>query len=235
MDGEVERARGRARGTARGRSALSPTLLRWLDQEPLAGRTVLDVGTGAGPLALRLAPRARRVVGIDVDAGALVDAQREARRAGLANVVFVVADAEQADYRALARPDAVVAHLCMSDAIMARAAAGLDPGGLFAFAAFHTDQWRETGRVSRFAYALDAGRAALESAGFRVERLELERTVSSFASAREALAGTAALRPRWEADGRWAAWERFVEAGGRTLTQSRLVALARRAGEAARG
>ena len=70
----------------------------------------------------------------------------------------------------------------------------------------------------------------LSEAGLRVERLEVEQEVARFASEAEALARVAAMRPRWEADGRWAAWERFVGEGGRTLTQSRVVALARREG-----
>jgi SAM-dependent methyltransferase len=211
-----------------GQGALSPALLSWLHEEPLHGRTVLDVGTGTGRLALYLAPRARRVLGIDTDAGALVEARRLAHRAGLANVVFVVADAEQADYRALGQPDLVVAHLCMSDEIIERAGASLPKGSALAFAAFHTDQWRETGHVSRFAYAPGRLRAVVEGAGFAVERLEVEQEVRRFESQAEAVAATAGLRARWEADGRWAAWERFVAEGGRTLTHSRLVVLARR-------
>src|SRR5262245_40245656 len=127
MRGDVKQARGRASGDGRGHGALSPTLISWLDEEPLEGRAVVDIGTGTGQLALHLAPRARRVLGIDTDAGALVEAQRLARRAGLSNVLFVVADAERTDYRALGQPDAVVAHLCMSDAIIGRAAAALRP------------------------------------------------------------------------------------------------------------
>ena len=208
--------------------ALSPTLLGWLDAEPAARGSVLDVGTGEGRLALALAPRARRVTGIDRDAGALVVARRAARRAGLANVVFVVGDAETADYRALGAPDLVTAHLCVSDAILARAAAGLRPGGVVAFAAFHVDQWRETGRVSRFAYAVDQARGALEAAGFAVEGLEVERAVTRFDDADLARAYTERLRSRWEADGRWAGWECFLAGGGRTLTESRVVARGRR-------
>jgi len=228
MRGDVKQVRGRAPGDGGGHGSISPALLAWLGEEPLHGRALLDVGTGTGRLALYLAPRARRVLGIDTDAGALVEARRRAHGTGLANVLFVVADAEQVDYRALGQPDAVVAHLCMSDAIVARAGAGLRPGDLLAFAAFHTDQWREAGRVSRFAYASDRARAVLGAAGFRVERLEVEQEVARFGSAAEALAETAGLRPRWETDGRWAAWERCVAEGGRTLTQSRLVVLARR-------
>jgi hypothetical protein len=121
-----------------------------------------------GRLAIHLAPRARRVLGIDTDAGALVEAQRLARRAGLANVLFVVADAEQVDYRAFGQSDFVVAHLCMSDAIAARAGASLPPGGALVFAALHPDHWRETGRVSRFAYDADRARSVLREAGFHV-------------------------------------------------------------------
>jgi len=228
MRGDVKQARGRAPGNGRGGGALSPTLVAWLAEEPLHGRALLDVGTGTGRLALHLAARARRVLGIDTDAGALVEAQRHARLAGLANVLFVVADAEQVDYRAFGQPDLVVAHLCMSDAIVARAGASLPPGGALAFAAFHTDQWRETGRASRFAYGADRARAVLGDAGLRVERLEVEAEIARFSSEAEALARVAGLRSRWETDGRWAAWERFVAEGGRTLTQSRLVVLARR-------
>jgi SAM-dependent methyltransferase len=228
MRGDVKQARGRAPGDGRADRGLSPTLVAWLAEEPLHGRAVLDIGTGTGRLALHLATRARRVLGIDTEAGALVEAQRHARLAGLGNVLFVVADAEQVDYRAFGRPDLVVAHLCMSDAIVARAGASLPPGGVLAFAAFHTDQWRETGRVSRFAYEADRARGVLGDAGLRVERLEVEAEIARFSSEGEALAGVAGLRSRWEADGRWAAWERFVAEGGRTLTQSRLVVLARR-------
>ena len=227
MPGGTGRTREGAPTGACGHAALSPTLLAWLEAEPLTRGSVLDVGTGTGRLALALAPRARRVVGIDTDAGALVEARRRARRAGVTNVLFVVGDAEQADYRALAHPDVAAAHLCMSDAIVARAAADLPPGGVLAFAAFHVDQWRETGRVSRFAYDADRARAVLEDAGFAVEEVEIEREVARFASADEAREHAAPFRSRWETDGRWAGWERFLADGGRTLTESRLVVRAR--------
>lgn len=140
----------------------------------------------------------------------------------------MVADAEKADYRALGRPDCVVAHLCMSDAIVARAAEGLSRGGVLAFGALHVDQWRETGRISRFAYDEERARAVLAAADFRVERLEVERAVTTFESEEAALRAAERFRRKWEADGRWAGWERFVAGGGRTLTESRLVVLAHR-------
>lgn len=221
-----------AAASSRGHEVLSPSLLAWLVEEPLAAGTVLDIGTGTGRLALALAPRARRVLGIDTDAGALVEARRRARRAGVGNVLFIVADAERVDYRSLGRPDVVAAHLCMSDAIVARASEGLRHGGVLAFAAFHADQWRETGRVSRFAYDETGARAALEAAGFRVEALTVEREVARFASRAEAEAYAARFRRKWEADGRWEGWRRFLDEGGLTLTESRLVVLARRASDA---
>jgi SAM-dependent methyltransferase len=226
---ERHAARGTAPATSHG--ALSPTLLAWLAAEPLAAGTVLDVGTGTGRLALALAPRARRVLGLDTDAGALVEARRQARRAGVGNVLFVVGDAEQVDYKTLGRFDVVAAHLCMSDAIVERAAGALSRGRVLAFAAFHVDQWRETGRVSRFAYDEARAEAVLAAAGFRVEGLEVERSVRRFESVQQGVEATAGVRSRWEADGRWAAWERFLADGGRTLTESRLVVRARREGE----
>jgi SAM-dependent methyltransferase len=228
MRGDTAGARKTGAVESHDHGGLSPALLTWLSAEPLARGTVLDVGTGTGRLALALAPRARRVLGLDVDAGALVEARRRARRGGVGNVLFVVADGENADYRSLGRPDVVAAHLCMSDAIVARAAEGLGQGGVLAFAAFHVDQWRETGRVSRFAYDETRAWAVLEAASFRVESLVVEREVREFYSEEEARAAAERFRTKWEADGRWAAWERFLADGGRTLTESRLVIKARR-------
>jgi hypothetical protein len=168
------------------------------------------------------------VLGLDRDAGALVEARRQARRAGLGNVLFVVADVESVDYRTLGRPDAVAAHLCMSEPIVARAGEALGRGGLLAFAAFHVDQWRESGQVSRFAFDEERARAVLTAAGFRVEAAEVERDVAEFPSEAAAREATERFRAKWEGDGRWAGWERFLAGGGRTLTQARLVVRARR-------
>jgi len=187
----------------------------------------LDVGTGTGRLALALAPRCRRVVGIDRAAPSIAEAERRAVAAGLTNTTFVVADAETTEYDGWA-PDLVVAHLCMSDAIMARAGRALAPGHVFAFVAFHTDQWSETGRPSRFAYDEDRGRRVLGDAGFAVEHLEVEREVKTFGSLEEALAAVIGLEERWRTDGRWVRYLRFLEQGGRTLTRSHLIVKARR-------
>src|SRR2546422_1957560 len=86
-------------------AGVSPAFLKLLADEPLEGRMVLDVGTGRGRLALTLAPRCGRVVGIDRDETALADARRAAAVAGLTNVEFVAVDAEAGEYAAF-EPDA---------------------------------------------------------------------------------------------------------------------------------
>src|SRR6266850_2067558 len=206
----------------------SVAFLELLADEDLTARTVLDVGTGRGRLALALAPRSGRVVGIDRDEVALTDARRAAAAAGLTNVEFVGLDAEAGEYGGLA-PDAVVAHLCMSSAIAERAGRALSRGAPFAFVAFHADQWRETGRRSRFAWNEDEARVALEGAGFRVEHLSVERDVQAFGSVEEALAAAIGLEEKWRADGRWFRYIKFLEEGGRTLTRAHLHVRARKA------
>lgn len=206
---------------------ISPTFLALLEGEPLGRLAALDVGTGRGRVALTLATRCRRVVGVDRDAVAIDEARRRAAALGLKNVEFVVADAEALEY-ATFEPDLVVAHLCMANAIAERAGRALAPGRVFAFTAFHVDQWRETGRRSRFAYDEDQARRLLERTGFGLEQLEVEREVRTFGSVEEALAAVVGLEERWRQDGRWFHYIKFLENGGRTLTRSYLVVKARR-------
>lgn len=200
--------------------------------EPLAHHDVVDVGTGSGRVALALAPFCRHVVGLDRDGAALADARRRAAAAALGNVEFIECDAEAVDdYAQLTgRPDValVVAHLCVSDRIVENAARSLARGGALALVAFHTDQWRETGRPSRFAYAEERLRAVLTGNGFVIEQLEVERHVEQFASVEEALASAIALEEKWRSDGRWFRYIKFLEEGGRTLTRAHLIAKARR-------
>lgn len=208
-------------------TGIDPRFLALITAEPLGAATVLDVGTGAGRLALVLAPHCRRVVGIDRDPGLIEEARRRAASAGVDNTEFVVADAETTDY-AVFGPDAVVAHLCMSDAIAERAARALVPGCIFAFVAFHADQWRETGRRSRFAYDEGQVRTLLDRLGFAVEHLSVDCRVQRFASVEEGLAAAVGLQEKWREDGRWFRYLRFLEEGGRTLTRSHLIVKARR-------
>ena len=209
-------------------AGVSPRFLALLAQELLRRSRVLDVGCGSGRLSLALAPVSRSVVGLDRDVPALEEARRRATAAGLANVEFHEADVEAATYEPW-RPDLITAHLCASEAIIERATAALPGGACLAMVAFHVDQWKETGRVSRFAFDEARMRAALVARGFTVEALEVEREERRFGSVEEGLAAAVGLEDRWRADGRWFRYIAFLESGGRTLTRSHLLVKARRA------
>ena len=206
---------------------VSPVFWSFLAGERLDDTSVLDVGTGSGRIALALAPRCRRVVGIDRDVGVIAEARRRANALGLANAIFEVADADAIDYAPFA-PGLVTAHLYMSAALVERAGHALPAGGALAVVAFHVDQWRETGRVSRFAYDEAGMRKLLDDHHFGIEELELERDERTFASLEEALAAVIGLEERWRSDGRWVRYLKFLENGGRTLTRSHLLVKARR-------
>jgi SAM-dependent methyltransferase len=217
-------------------AGVSPTFWRLLTTVPLAQATVLDVGTGRGRIALALAPLAHRVVGIDRDPEAIAEATQRAEAAGLTNVEFVTADVEKIEFvdivprRVPAHPDLVVAHLYFADRLVQEAGKALQPGGVLAFVAFHVDQWRETGRRSRFAVDEDQVRALLGECDFTIEHLEIERDEQHFESVEEALAAAIGLQERWRSDGRWFNYLKFLEQGGRTLTRSHLIVKARRTG-----
>jgi ubiquinone/menaquinone biosynthesis C-methylase UbiE len=68
-----------------------------------AGQTVLDIGTGTGYLAIATAQiigDQGQVIGIDISAGMLEQAQSKVNVLGLSNVKFQLADAEALDYPA---------------------------------------------------------------------------------------------------------------------------------------
>jgi len=208
-------------------SGISLRFLALLTEEGLTGKRVLDLGCGGGRLALALAPRVGHVVGLDREPSLIQDARRRAASAGLRNLEFHEIDVEREEYGRWT-PDLITAHLCASDAIIERAGRALSPGASLAMVAFHVDQWRETGKVSRFAYDEPRMRTVLHRAGFSPEVVEVEREVKQFASVEEGLAAAVGLQDRWKADGRWLHYVRFLEAGGRTLTRSHLIVKARR-------
>ncbi len=206
---------------------ISPKFLALLDEVDLKDKVILDVGCGGGRLALLLALRSRRVIGIDRDDRAIADARRRATASGVGNVEFRVADAEAVEYHQFG-VQMVVAHLCMSDAIIERAGRALGPGECLAFVAVHVDQWRETGIPSQFAYEEGRLRSVLEARGFVPEHLGVERQVARFRSVEEGLAAAAGLRDKWQVNGRWQRYADFLAKGGRTLTRSHLIVKARR-------
>ena len=207
--------------------SVSPRFLAVLAAEGLEGKRALDVGCGAGRVTLWLAPRTKHAVGLDRDAGAVAEARRLAEGAGISNVEFHESDVEREEYERW-RPELVTAHLCASDAIIERAARALPPGQCLAMVAFHVEQWKETGKVSRFAYDEARMERALRFHGFAPEVLEIERDVARFGSVEEGLAAAVGLEDKWRADGRWFRYIAFLEEGGRTLTRAHLIIKARR-------
>ena len=206
---------------------VSTRFLDLLAGEPLGRLRVLDVGCGWGRLTLALASAAQWVVGLDREPELIEEGRRRADAAGLSNVEFHQADVESESYDRW-RPEMVTAHLCASDAIVERAGRVLPPGARLAMVAFHVDQWKETGRVSRFAYDEERVARVVREHGFTVEALEVERAVQRFDSVEEGLAAAVGLEDRWKADGRWFRFIAFLEGGGRTLTRSHLLLKARR-------
>ncbi|PTL35185.1 hypothetical protein CLG94_10795 [Candidatus Methylomirabilis limnetica] len=234
----VEWKRQRIEGTYRpgeGHEAkhgsLSETLLRLIREEPLRERTVLDVGCGTGRLSFALAEEAGRIIGIDWSDQVIQEAGQHARTLGLDHITFMCGDAERIEYRELGPIDLVVAHLCMSDEIIRRAAAVLAPGCCIAFSTLHRDQWKESGRSSRFAYGEQDVETALTASGFDPIYLEAEHEVLSFAAAADALAYMEALDliGKWKTDSRWEGFLAYLERGGRELTiRARVTVKARR-------
>jgi protein-L-isoaspartate O-methyltransferase len=206
---------------------ISPRFLGLLTQEGLGGTRVLDLGCGWGRLSLALAPLAGQVIGLDREPALVKEARRRAAAAGLHNAEFHARDVEREEYAAWA-PDLITAHLCASDAIIERAGRALPSGGRLGMVAFHVDQWRETGKVSRFAYDEARMEAVLRRAGLEPDAIEVEREVTHFASVEEGLAAAVGLQDRWKTDGRWHRYLGFLETGGRTLTRSHLIVKARR-------
>ena len=66
--------------------------------------TLLDVGCGPGTVALRLAARFGRVVGVDPDPGMLAEAARLAGEAGIANATWILARGEDLGAEGARRP-----------------------------------------------------------------------------------------------------------------------------------
>ena len=140
---------------------------------PVAGRTVLDVGTGTGRAAIALAARGACVTGVDASAEMLVVAERRAKDAGV-RVIFTPGDAHDLAF-ADRSFDAVI---CLR-------------------VLMHTPDWRrslgELCRIARDRVVFDypalvsaaavqaAARHAVHAAGGRVEayRVFADRTVAT--------------------------------------------------------
>jgi SAM-dependent methyltransferase len=198
---------------------------------PVAG-DALDVGTGTGRVALRMAPRSRRVIGIDVDASALAAARWDAQRRGISNVAFVEADAESSDLTSFNQGRAYAlgaARLFLSLALIERVGAALETGGRFVVEALEGRHWHEAGG-SRFNLSAADVATALQQAGLRVLEGCIEHHVHEFSNVRDAEAHLKERRlwTKWRADGRWSRLRDRVQRGQRSLTEAHLVLVAQR-------
>ena len=209
----------------------SATLLRLIREEPLHDRTILDVGCGGGRLTFALAKEVGRIIGIDRSNEAIERARQRAAALRLDHVTFHCLDAEVINYRDLGPINLVVANLCMSDEVLRRAAAVLSPGNVIAFAAFHLDQWKESGKISQYAYGEGQVEAVLSEAGFKPVYLGVEREVLSLTTPDEGLTYLegSGLSGKWKADGRRQGFVTYLQGGGRELTiRARVIVKARR-------
>ncbi|MBI3923374.1 MAG: methyltransferase domain-containing protein [Armatimonadetes bacterium] len=206
---------------------VSPRLLAWVeDSVPVSSftpRVVLDVGCGSGGLTFHLAKIVPRVVGIDLSESLIRETADKARDLGIENVEFLVADAERTDYRTITGEPIrmIVATLCMSDAIILRSSKALEQGFPFVFSCIESQQWQESGRSPRFAYEAEVLQHRLETSGFEVLDLWLERETLEFETADQMIDDffdDGSLKGRWHKDGRWKTYVDYVKAGGRTFT-----------------
>ncbi|PWB42851.1 MAG: hypothetical protein C3F12_13110 [Candidatus Methylomirabilota bacterium] len=227
----IERVYRPGEGREARHGLLSEAFVRLIREELLRGRTVLDVGCGTGRLTFALAEEAGRLIGVDWSDGAIEQATQRARARGLNHVTFVCCDAERTDYSEFGPIDLVVAHLCMSNEILRRAAAVLRPDACIAFSTLHKDQWHETGRSSRFAYGEADVDTALAAAGFDPVYREVECERLTFSAPIDAMAYVeeSGLIGKWKAESRWRGFLAYLERGGRALTiRARVTVKARR-------
>ena len=140
--------------------------------EPLHGRRVLDLGCGKGRFAARLAESGAEVVGIDLSAAMLAEAEGLARVRGSARRLPFAA----------ATFDAVVAvevfeHLAAVDAVLREVRRVLQPGGVVVI-------------VDKNAYSMNARRALAAQPGGQVDRRDARAGGCTRAAARSASAGS---------------------------------------------
>jgi ubiquinone/menaquinone biosynthesis C-methylase UbiE len=156
---------------------------------------VLDVSTGGGHTALAFAPRVRTVIATDLTPEMLVAAEQHARKQGVANIEYRVADAEALPFDAAAF-DLVTNRIALHHYPEARQAIAemarvLKPGGLLALVDNVVPPDRQIGgAINAFEKLRDPSHhwcypavrleAYLTDAGLRVEHVESTRKEIEF-------------------------------------------------------
>lgn len=174
-----------------------------------------------------VAPRVRRVFGVDIDPSMVEAARWAAGRAGAANAEFHVADAETADLRALnqGRPYALAtARLFFTIPLVARLALVLEPGGHLIAEALAGTHWHEAGG-SRWNLSPRDVAEELRRQGMSVVDLVVEERVEELVDMRQTqeVLKRRRLWTKWKQDGRWETLRTGVRRGERTLTDSHFV------------
>lgn len=107
--------------------------------EPAPDDRVLEIGCAAGEHTLRLAPRVRSIVGVDLAPAAIERATENATASGVANATFLLADAADLRHFAAASFDKIAAidfveHVddATLERILAEVRRVMSPGGRFA-------------------------------------------------------------------------------------------------------
>jgi cyclopropane fatty-acyl-phospholipid synthase-like methyltransferase len=139
------------------------------------GETVLDYGTGTGIIALRLAPRVRRVIAADSSQGMLDVLERKVAASGVPDVTIQLLDLERQDPPAtVVGLHAVVSamalhHVRDTPAFLARVYRMLAPGGRIAIADLDTedgDFHADNTGVEHFGFDRAALGRLIEAVGF---------------------------------------------------------------------
>ncbi len=197
-----------------------------LIEEGINNKIILDIGCGSGGLTFPLSSYAKKVIGIDISSTEIARANSIAENKMVKNVEFYEGDADSIEYRGFigGTIDIVASNLCMSSEIIKRSSRALKPGSLFVFACFHSDQLKELGG-SRFSFGEDEMKKLLERSGFIVESIEVKKWIINL-PVEEKLVPKSEQFP-W-AKRRMKELARYINEGGRIITQSRLIVKARR-------